>query len=104
MPYFLPGESLSRSCHFGHVGLRNTHHSVASLDLLCDQGFRGGHEDHLAGREPPVEIVHDHGGNKGLSQAGRQTHQRVAEQRGPSNVQLVVPHWAISRVNPQGAR
>lgn len=86
------------------MGLRDTHHPVASLDLLCHQRFRGGHEDNLAGGEPAVEIVHDYGGNKGLSQAGRQTHQRVAEQSGPGDVQLVVPHRAISRVNPQGAR
>lgn len=86
------------------MGLRDTHHPVASFDLLCDQRFCGGHENHFARREPAVEIVHDHGGNKGLSQAGGQTNQRVAKQSGPGDVQLVVPHWAISRVNPQGAR
>lgn len=86
------------------MGLRDTHHPVASLDLLCHQGLRGGHENHLARREPAVEIVHDHSGNKGLSQAGGQTDQRVAEEGGPGDVQLVVSHWAISRVNPQGAR
>lgn len=68
----------------------DTHHPVASLDLLCHQGFIGSHENHLARREPAVEIVHDHSGNKGLSQPGGQTDQRVAEQGGPGDVQLVV--------------
>lgn len=100
---FSPFFSLD-TCHFRHLGLRDTHHLIASLDLLCHQRFRGGHKNDLARREPAVEIVHDDGGNEGLPQPCGQTHQCVAEQSGPGDVQLVVPHRAVGRVNPQGAR
>lgn len=84
--------------------LRDTHDVEAGLHLLCHQGFRGCHENYLAGREPAVEIIHDHRSNEGLPQPGGQAHQGVAEERGPGDVQLVVAHRAIGGVNPQAAR
>ncbi len=94
----------SVTCELGHVFLWDAHDPVAGLDLLGHQRFGGSHEDDLAGGEPAVKVVHEHGGDEGLAEAGGEADQRVLQQRRLRDPQLVLAERVINGVDPDAAR
>ena len=53
---------------FWNVLLRESHDFEASFDLLSDQGLGWRHEHDFSFRKPPIEVVHDNGSDKSLSE------------------------------------
>lgn len=92
------------TCHLGHVPGRDPHNAGAGLHLLSHQRLGRGEEEHLAGGEPAVEVVHDDGGHEGLTQPGGQTDQRVTQQGGAGHAHLIAAHRVVSGVDPNGPR
>lgn len=66
-------------------------------DGAC-HAVRTAKQDH---NSPPVIVVHDDSGDQRLSEARRQRHEGVIEQSLRHDLQLVLPHGIIDRIDPR---
>jgi len=82
------------------IGRGEGHYLLGGVDLLGHQGPCGGHEHDLPLGIPPVEVVHHHCRNEGLSQARGKHHQGVLEQRRLDDTLLVGSQGKVGRVDP----
>ena len=68
---------------------------IAGFNLLINQRSRWSHKNDLSLRKPAIKVVHHNSSNEGLSETGRQSNERVLEQRLLGDSQLILTNWII---------